>query len=287
MTGWMDLHAYWRRTVKAIFVPMLGTQSDHHALTAAKSLAARFGATVNCVHVHLDINADLALATREVTWRIEREENERSAIARAEFDRGFGSGTAGGASQSGITAQWREIVGYPSDEYAYHGRMHDVVVVAREKLLPEHCGEIVMETGRPVIIACARPVEKIGETVLVAWNNSAESAKALTAAMPLLCRAKKVVLAGSPPAVIDEEEARQSLEQLRELLSFYAIQPEIRLLTKADGDEANAIKEAAYEANCDLVVMGAYGHSRLREYLFGGVTREFLKECEIPVMLLH
>jgi len=62
---------------------------------------------------------------------------------------------------------------------------------------------------------------------------------------------------------------------------------EIRFLTKADGDEANAIKEAAYEANCDLVVMGAYGHSRLREYLFGGVTREFLKECEIPVMLLH
>jgi nucleotide-binding universal stress UspA family protein len=271
--------------MKSLFVPVLGTQSDHHALTAARSLAARFGATVDCVHVRLDINGALALATRETTWRIEKEENERSATAHAEFDRVFGPGSVGGAPQSGVKAQWSEVVGYPSDEYAYHGRMHDVVVVARERLLPEHCGQMVMETGRPVIVACARPVQTIGETVLVAWNNSPESAKALTAAMPVLTRAKKVILAASPPPVIDEENARQSLEQLRALLSLHAIQPEIRLLTK--GDEANALKETAYEANCDLVVMGAYGHSRLREYLFGGVTREFLRECEIPVMLLH
>jgi len=273
--------------MKNLFVPMLGAQSDHHALTAAKSLAARFDSTVDCVHVRLDMSPALALATREVTWRIEREENERSATAHAEFERVYGPGSAGGASQSGVKAQWREIVGYPSDEYAYHGRMHDVVVVAREKLLPGHCGEMVMETGRPVIIACARPVQTIGEVVLVAWNNSPESAKALTAAMPVLTRAKKVIVAGSPPAMIDEEDARQSLEELRALLSLHAIQPEIRLLTKAGGDEANALKETAYETNCDLVVMGAYGHSRLREYLFGGVTQEFLKECEIPVMLLH
>lgn len=271
--------------MKTVFVPLLGTQTDHHALVAAKNLAARFGATVDGFHVRLDINRALALATRETTWRIEKEENERSATARVEFDRVFGSGSTGGTSPSGGKTQWHEIVGYPADEYAYHGRMHDVVVVAREKLLPEHCGQMVMETGRPVIVASARPVQAIGETVLVAWNNSPESAKALTAAMPVLARAKKVILAASPPPTIDEEDARQSLEQLRELLSRHGIQPEIRILAK--GDEANALKEAAYEANCDLVVMGAYGHSRLREYLFGGVTRKFLEECAIPVMLLH
>jgi len=165
--------------------------------------------------------------------------------------------------------------------------MHDVVVVAREKLIPEYCAEAVMSIGRPVIIASAKPQSTIGETVLVAWNNSAESAKALTASMPILRKAKKVILAASFDPVIGESATRQSLEELREMLCPHAITADVHLVAGGKEGEANALKEIAYEMNCDLIVMGAYGHSRLREFVFGGVTREFLKECAVPVLMSH
>lgn len=272
--------------MKSIFVPVLGAQSDHHALTTAKLLGVPFGATINCAHVRLDVDSALALVTRETSWHIEREEGVRSERAHAEFSRVFGS-QVGEVASLGINAQWQEIVGYPSDEYAYHGRMHDIVVAAREKDFPDFCGEIVMATGRPVIVASARAVSAVGDNVLVAWNNSPESARALTAAMPILCRAKKVCLAAVPPPVIEEREILQSLQELQKMLRPHAIQAEIRIVREAQGREADALKESAYDAGCDLIVMGAYGHSRLREYLFGGVTREILKECEVPVLMFR
>ena len=271
--------------IKSIFVPLNGLDSDRPALEAAKTLARSLGAKVSGVHIRLDTNSALALATRETSWRIEREENEHSAKARAAFDQVFGA--EGKAPAAAIDAHWHELEGFPLYEYAFHGRMHDLIVVARERQLPEAVAEILMRTGRPVLLAPSRATETIGESVLLAWNNSAEAAKALTASMPVLLKAKKVLIACTPETLEDESETQRSLDELKGLLALHGLKAETLLLKQEQGSAADMLRDAAYGARCDLIVMGAYGHSRLREYVFGGVTREILKECAIPVLMFH
>jgi len=268
--------------VKSVFVPLNGMDGDWAALGAAKAAARSFGATVSAVHVRLDVNSALALLTRETSWRAEREENERSTNARAAFDQAFGA-----KNSAAVIGHWREIEGLPLYEYAFHGRMHDLIVIARERQLPEYAAEILMRAGRPVLIAPPRATESIGESVLLAWNNSPESARALTAAMPMLLKAKKVLIACIPQPLDDEQETQRSLDELRDVLALHGLTAETRLLKQASGDEANVLRDAAYSAGSDLIVMGAYGHSRLREFVFGGATRAILDECALPVLMFH
>jgi nucleotide-binding universal stress UspA family protein len=268
--------------IKSIFVPLNGMDGDRAALSLARTIAQSFGAKISGAHVRLDVNSALALATRETSWRAEREENERSTNARAAFDQVFGA-----KDSATVNAHWREIEGFPLYEYAFHGRMHDLIVIARERPLPEYAAEILMRTGRPVLIAPPRATEMIGESVLLAWNNSPESARALTAAMPMLRKAKKVLIACIPQAVVDGPETQRSLDELRDLLVLHGLSAETRLLKQAQDNEANMLRDAAYGAGCDLIVMGGYGHSRLREYVFGGATRAILNECALPVFMFH
>lgn len=268
--------------VKSIFVPLNGMADDRAALSVARTIAQSFGAKVSGVHVRLDVNSALALVTRETSWRAEREENERSTNARAAFDQAFGA-----KGSAAVNARWHEIEGFPLYEYAFHGRMHDLIVIARERQLPEYAAEILMRTGRPVLIAPPRMTETIGESVLLAWNNSPESARALTAAMPMLLKARKVLVACIPQSLDDEQETQQSLDELREVLALHGLTAETRLLKPGQDNEANMLRDVAYSAGCDLMVMGAYGHSRVREYVFGGATRAILNECALPVLMFH
>jgi nucleotide-binding universal stress UspA family protein len=268
--------------VKSIFVPLNGVDGDRTALSVARTIAQSFGAKVSGVHVRLDVNSALAMVTRETSWRAEREENERSTNARAAFDQAFGA-----KDSAAVNAHWHEIEGFPLYEYTFHGRMHDLIVIARERQLPEYVAEILMRTGRPVLIAPPRATETIGESVLLAWNNSPESARALTAAMPMLLKTKKVLIACIPQPLDDEQETQQSLDELRDVLALHGLTAETRLLKQAQDNEANMLRDAAYGAGCDLIVMGGYGHSRVREYVFGGATRAVLNDCALPVLMFH
>ena len=268
--------------MKSIFVPLNGVDGDRAALSVARTVAESFGANIRAVHVRLDVNSALALMTRETSWRAEREENERSANARAAFDQAFGA-----KDSAAVNAHWHEIEGFPLYEYAFHGRMHDLIVIARERQLPEYAAEILMRTGRPVLIAPPRVTETIGESVLLAWNNSPEAARALTAAMPMLLKAKKVLIACIPQSLDDEQETQHSLDELRNVLALHGLTVQTVLLKQAQDNEANMLRDAAYGAGCDLIVMGGYGHSRVREYVFGGATRAMLNECALPVLMFH
>src|SRR5512146_348599 len=183
--------------IKSIFVPLTGLDSDRAALQVATRLMREFGAQIDCMHARLDTKSASALAMHETTWRIEQSENERSAKARASFVEackpyGFSCDTDAKGQASGI--RWQEVEGIPLEEYLHHGRMTDVVVAGRETLLPEHCAELVMRTGRPVMIAPAKPAQVIGESVAFAWKDAPECARALTASMAFLLKAKKVLL---------------------------------------------------------------------------------------------
>jgi nucleotide-binding universal stress UspA family protein len=278
--------------VKSIFVPLTGFDSDYPALEAAISVAKNFGAQIQCLHVRVDPESALALMTREATWKIERQEGERSQKARTTFEearkRHDLAADDVGAVRKGVAMKWHEVEGFPLPEAVYHGRMNDLVAVARDApLLPQRIAEIEMRTGRPVLIAPAKPSPSIGETIAIAWKDTPESARAVTAAMPFLLKAKKVFLLTVQEDTESERDARQSLDELRARLNLHGIAAETLVLTEVSVSASETLLTVAYNHGCDTLVMGAYGHSRLREYVLVGVTQDMLIECALPLLVFH
>jgi nucleotide-binding universal stress UspA family protein len=123
-------------------------------------------------------------------------------------------------------------------------------------------------------------------TIAVAWKGTPEAARALTAAMPLLMKARRVDI-----LVADESDsAAQCLdcsEHITQHLRWHGVDAHAHFVLPAGRSVAKAVTETAKGFGADLLVMGAYGHSRLREFVFGGFTKEILAGVDIPVFLLH
>jgi len=128
-----------------------------------------------------------------------------------------------------------------------------------------------------------------GKRVLLAWNASRESARALREAMPLLARAETVVVLSSEPDYLDAQMARghPHAEELARFLKSHGIETISSGIGDTDLGPSAAILGQAAEMNADLIVMGAYGHARLREIILGGVTRDLLKQSTVPLLLAH
>ena len=130
--------------------------------------------------------------------------------------------------------------------------------------------------------------------VLIAWNASKEAARAVREALPLLARAEKVTL-----AIVDADRHPAALgdrpgEEVLAWLARHGIAAEVLLaqtsgqgLLKRPGDVGESLLMLAGEHGCDLMVLGAYGHSRFRETLLGGVTRTVLESMTLPVLMAH
>lgn len=128
-----------------------------------------------------------------------------------------------------------------------------------------------------------------GKRVLLTWNASRESARALHEAMPLLARADSIVVLSSEPDYGEVETARghPHAEELARYLQSHGIESMSSGMADADLSPSQAILGQAAEMNADLIVMGAYGHARLREIILGGVTRDLLKQAPVPLLLAH
>ncbi len=156
---------------------------------------------------------------------------------------------------------------------------------------------VMLRSGRPVmIIPDAGARKSIGERILLAWNNSRESTRALHDALPYLQSAGKVIVLtiGDVATHVDTggddtagDDTPPPLLRLETHLKNHGVVFELRETPQSDRDAGPAILEKLDEEDCDLLVMGAYGHSRLREFVFGGTTREILKHMSVPVMMSH
>jgi nucleotide-binding universal stress UspA family protein len=128
-----------------------------------------------------------------------------------------------------------------------------------------------------------------GKRVLLTWNASRESAHALREAMPLLKSAETVVVLSSEPDDSDAQIARghPHADELARFLESHGIESVSSGISDMDISASDAILGQAAEMNADLIVMGAYGHARLREIILGGVTRDLLKQSPVPLFLAH
>jgi nucleotide-binding universal stress UspA family protein len=128
-----------------------------------------------------------------------------------------------------------------------------------------------------------------GKRVLLTWNASRESARALREAMPFLTRAETVVVLSSEPNDGDSDTARghPHAQELDRLLKSHGIEAVSSGISDPDISATDAIIGQAADMNADMIIMGAYGHARLREIILGGVTRDLLKQSPVPLFLAH
>ena len=171
---------------------------------------------------------------------------------------------------------------------ATNGHVTCLQAVSYEVFAPGAIYGSAIAAAMPVIKAGADKLRAfdVGAPMLVAWNGSAEGAHALRAAMPLLACSCKVTLA----CVIEaDERARFDLPSTdgAKYLARHGIDCEIVEIPRGEASIADTLFSAAQMRECGLMVMGAYGHSRLAELLLGGVTRQMLSEPQMPVLLAH
>lgn len=146
-------------------------------------------------------------------------------------------------------------------------------------------GDLVMQAGRPVL-AVPSSVRRLDfRCALVAWKNTREARRALMDALPILRQMERVVLIEVAPAA-EADATRAGLEKIVSWLSLHGIVAMTRF-DAATRDEGERLLTIAEEERASLVVAGAYGHSRLREWLLGGVTRKFLHEGRCCLLLSH
>lgn len=196
-------------------------------------------------------------------------------IRKAEFDNLAGAGDR---------ASWRSEIGEPTRLLALHSRAADLVVIGRShewtsKNRTVDPGELILSSGRPILFACRDYRPMTAENILVAWKDTREARRAIVDAMPFLVGARQVLV-----ATIDEDErvmARDSLADVVSFLTRHGVKARSQALDVGRGDAPEALLQVSVEIGADLIVSGGYGHSRLREWAFGGVTRQLLQDTSI------
>ena len=182
---------------------------------------------------------------------------------------------------------WLDDAPQGEDFVGSYGRVFDVIVLSRPGANETFVHNRALysglfESGRPILLAPPAPPPQIATNVLIAWNRSTEQARAISLAMPLLQKAKRVTVL---TVIGGTEVPGPSAEQLIHYLQRNGIAPE-RMSVGLDGkNTGQTILAAAQSTGCDLLVKGAYTQSRLRQMIFGGATRHVLENAEIPVLL--
>jgi nucleotide-binding universal stress UspA family protein len=194
---------------------------------------------------------------------------------------------------SGIELEWREATGAPVPVIAAEAGRADLAILGRNDQIDSESGvyqiapaDVIMASGTPVMVVSAdAPLSFNARRVLLAWKSTPQAARAVHDALPLLKSAETVVLT---EVVSDSEDGTYDVpaESMAAYLATHGIAASIRRL-QSTGDAGYQLIEAASDNECDLIVAGAYGHSRLREWVLGGVTKSLLEIPTMPCILSH
>jgi nucleotide-binding universal stress UspA family protein len=276
--------------LKNILVHVDGTDRAAVRIRTAANLAAKTDAQVTGVFVVPDPYIGAYMAGGYVPVEIFEQQRQQALKEADEASNLFEDITG----KSGIRAEWRIEEGTLADVLARHVRYADIAVVGKgdpEDPIghphPELAGDLAMTAGRPVlVIPNAGTFDEIGKRVLVCWNASREAARAVQDAMPMLEAAEKVtILAVNPTKQGDHGDIPCADIALH--LARHGIKAEATS-TSADGiGVADAILARASDLGADLIVTGAYGHSRTREWVFGGVTESLMRNMTVPALMSH
>lgn len=287
---------------KTILVPLCGTEGDPASLSAACRIATTFQAHIDAVFAQVPASEAVPMVGEGVSGAVldqliaaaEGERQERQDKARAKFGEIVGKlgvkqhDTPPGPGEA--TAAFKAVPGREDEVMVQASHLCDLVVLSNggrsESEDPQFT--ITMEAllisgSRPLLLAPAAEPASIGQRVAIAWNGSAQGARAVAGALPFLYRAEEVTVL---TAATGRTEAGVA-QELVDYLAWHGIDATTKTLDAAGGAVGGALLAAAAEAGSDLLVMGGYSHSRLRELILGGVTRHVLAEAALPVLMSH
>lgn len=226
---------------------------------------------------------------REAATQVVQTHHERKAAGEQTF--------TAITTRYGVSTEWRA----PSSEFAnqaapMHARYADLVIAGQldesdeETYVAEHFLEhLVLNSGRPVLIVpYAGIVPARFERILLAWNASREAARAGTDALSLLRQAARVTVMSINPKVNEQKHGDIPGADIALFFARHGIKMEVASsMSSNDVETGELLLSRAADMTADLIVMGGYGHSRLQEWVMGGVTRTLLRDMTVPVLMSH
>ena len=274
---------------RTIVVYLDGGESDLSRIDAAKAIATGNDARLIGLHVVPGLPPGLGFGLRnahepliEVRQRYNAAALERADRVRCTFETHL--------QDRASKPDWQFSFGAIEATVAHRARNADITVAGPvgpddrpERAAVDLPARIALAAGRPVLaIPADARIDTVGRCVLVCWNGSRESARAVGDALPILGRAERVV------ALCIEEEGRElpPLAGLTAHLAGHGVLVETDETTSRSSVDYTILNRAA-NRGADLIVMGAYGRSRLRETVLGGTTRDVLRFTTVPVLLAH
>lgn len=221
-----------------------------------------------------------------------REIEEQHRAARLALGKRLAARFDAAAERAGISREWRVIDEDAAASVSLHARYADLAVVgqADPENAPASAGiaeAVLLGSGRPVLVVPFIGAEAIGRRVMIAWNATRESARALNDALPLLAAAEQVTVLSINPVRGIAGDGDLPSADIALHLARHGVRAEAAYTHAEDIGVGDVILSRAADLGADLIVMGGYGHSRARELVLGGATRTLLRHMTVPVLLSH
>ena len=284
--------------IRKLLLPLTGTSAGESAIATALIVARQWNAHILALHVRADSRDVAPLAgeglsgamIQEMMQATEKESGDRSGAIRLMFDRAIDAAGIRIEKPTALrdhpTATFAEVTGREEDVVAQQARLSDITIVPHPESGDDVSSSdalhaVLFDSGRPVLIAPHRTPMTLGRRVAVAWNGTGEGAAAVQAALPWLREAEAV-------RILSSDEYQRNGPPARELASYLAlhgVQTEQATFRSVDREVGAGMLAAGREFGADLMTMGAYSHSRLRQLILGGVTRHVLEHADLPVLM--
>lgn len=287
--------------MKTILAFVGGGDRDQVILQTALAAAVPLSAHLDVLHVHVPAteaarynhtefasgaalrNALDQLDTKAKSFSDLAAENVHEFCANANIEMCDTPPTAGT-----VTASFREEKSNALERLTFHARHSDLIVIGRARqtqgLAPVTLAHLVLNCGRPILVAATAAPQTLTGTVMVCWKESNCSARAVTAATPILAKAGRVVFVSVAES---DEDVTDALRDLARQFAWHGVSAEVRVVPASGRRIAAALSAAADDCGADLVVMGAYGRSRAHELIFGSCTEAFIDHSDRPILLVH
>ena len=284
--------------INAILVPIDGTQSAQPALETAFAVARDLSAHVEVLHVRADSRNAVPLLgegmsgamIEEMIDLAESEAATRAEKARAAFDdvcKRFGFPVVDQPpGPGGPSAGWIDRTGREDEVTAHCGRLSDLIVVGRPTEDTDVSSRMTLsaairETGRPVLVVPPSAPQSLGKKVAIAWNGSAEAARAVRLSVAFVEAADEVVILTAEGGHTRAVEG----SELADYLAWHGVTAKAHTFEIGDGPGGEQLLRECAEIGADMLLMGAYTQSRVRQLIMGGITRHVLAEAKLPVVM--
>ena len=261
-----------------------GDDRNEARIHTAINLAASQGAHVTAIYMIPPFNIPVYAAVpipSDIADRYYADEESTAKPVIAAFEAAI-------KAQGDVTGEVRTSRTLPLDALQDNAAFADLIVLGQpheqgyDPASDSLVGDISLSAGLPVLaVPRVGDYDVLGKNVLVAWTRRRESTRALREALPLLENADRVlVLRANAP-----DDGREA--EIGAYLARHNVKVDIKDVTIKDISVADSILNTVSDEGCDLIAMGAYGHSRVREYAFGGVTRDILRHMTVPTLFAH